>query len=147
MVSLQPNFTYMKESVSTIDAFIAEFPASVQETLGRLRQWIVEEAPLAQPCINYGIPTYKLHGNLVHFSGYKSHIGFYPGASGIKQFSEQLQAYKQGKGSVQFPLTEPLPEALIRDIVRFRVQENLDAERMRLETKQNRITPEYDTGI
>jgi uncharacterized protein YdhG (YjbR/CyaY superfamily) len=73
----------------------------------------------------YGIPTFRLQGNLVHFAGYKKHIGFYPTPSGIKAFKEQLSGYETAKGSVKFPLTEPLPEKLIAEIVQYRVRENI----------------------
>lgn len=72
------------------------------------------------------MPTYALHGNLVHFAAYKNHIGFYPAPSGIEAFRDELSAYKGAKGSVQFPLNQPLPEELIRRIVEFRVKENVE---------------------
>jgi uncharacterized protein YdhG (YjbR/CyaY superfamily) len=114
----------MKQAYS-IDSFIAEFPAEVQAVLQELRELIHREAPGCIETINYGIPTFQLNGNLVHFSAYKSHIGFYPGSSGIANFSDRFQQYKLSKGTVQFPLGQPLPYDLIAEIVRFRVGENL----------------------
>lgn len=114
----------MKQA-DNIDSFIADFPADVQAVLQELRALIHREAPGCAETINYGIPTFQLNGNLVHFSAYKSHIGFYPGSSGITHFSNQLQQYKLSKGTVQFPLGQPLPYDLIAEIVRFRVGENL----------------------
>lgn len=108
----------------TIDAYIKQFPADVQEKLTQLRMTIQETAPEAQEKISYQMPTFYLHGNLVHFAAYKNHIGFYPTPSGIEQFKEQLSAYKHAKGSVQFPLDEPLPLKLITEMVQARIIEN-----------------------
>lgn len=108
-----------------VDDYIAAFPPDVREPLERLRAAIRKAAPRAEEKIGYAIPTFFLNGNLVHFAGYKKHIGFYPGASGIKAFKRELSAYKGAKGSVQFPLDEPLPLGLIGRIVRFRAKENL----------------------
>lgn len=113
-------------SPQDVDAYIASFPEETQEVLEKLRKTIRDAAPDAEEIINYGVPTFKLKGNLVHFAAYKKHIGFYPAPSGIEQFKDELSAYKGAKGSVQFPLAEPLPYDLIRDIVAFRVKENLE---------------------
>ena len=110
---------------ATIDEYISAFPSDVQEALNAVRSCIAEAAPEAEQTINYGIPTFKLNGNLVHFAGYKGHIGFYPAPSGIEAFKEQLSIYKGAKGSVQFPLDQPIPLDLIRKITLFRKQENL----------------------
>lgn len=110
---------------ATIDEYISAFPSDVQEALNAVRSCIAEAAPEAEQTINYGIPTFKLNGNLVHFAGYKGHIGFYPAPSGIEAFREQLSIYKGAKGSVQFPLDQPIPLDLIRKITLFRKQENL----------------------
>ncbi len=109
---------------TTIDAYIAAFPEDVQAILQQIRQLIHDTAPEATEAISYGMPTFKLHGNLVHFAAFKNHIGFYPVPSGMAAFQEELSAYKQGKGSVQFPLDRPMPYDLIRRIVQFRVAEN-----------------------
>jgi uncharacterized protein YdhG (YjbR/CyaY superfamily) len=110
---------------TNIDEYIAGFPADIQVILQRIRKTITEAAPQAQEAISYQMPTFKLHGNLVHFAGYKNHIGFYPIPTGIEQFKTELSVYKQGKGSVQFPLDKPIPYDLISRIVKFRVEENL----------------------
>jgi uncharacterized protein YdhG (YjbR/CyaY superfamily) len=118
----------MKEyqvNTSTIDEFIALFPPEVQEKLNRIRAIIREEAPGAAETIAYGIPTFVLHGNLVHFSAYKEHIGFYPAPSGIEHFKDELALYQKGKGTLQFPLNQPIPFDLIRRVVACRVQQNL----------------------
>ena len=94
---------------TTVDAYIQTFPASTQAILQELRSFIQALAPEATQKISYGIPTFDLHGNLVHFAGYAGHIGFYPGAKGIAVLEEEIKAYKYAKGSVQFPLGQPLP--------------------------------------
>lgn len=108
----------------TIDEFIGQFPADVQKILQELRSVIREAAPGATEAISYGIPTFKLHGNLVHFSAYAHHIGFYPTSSGIEKFRESLSAYELSRGTVRFPIDKPLPYDLIREMVTFRVKEN-----------------------
>ncbi len=115
----------MKKS-NAVDMFIAEFPKETQIILQKVRETISKAAPAAEESINYGIPTFKLEGNLVHFSGYKHHIGFYPGATGIKVFEKELSIYKGAKGSVQFPLDKPIPYALISKITKFRVKQNIE---------------------
>ena len=114
-----------------IDAYISNYPKDVQEILEKVRMTIRENAPGADEKISYGIPTFYLKGNLVHFAAYKRHIGFYPTSSGIEKFQKELSVYKGAKGSVQFPLDQPIPYDLIGEIVRFRVKENL----ARAETK------------
>ncbi len=109
----------------TIDEYIVGFPEDVQAILQAIRQTIKAAAPNAEEAISYQMPTFKLKGNLVHFAAFKNHIGFYPVPSGIEQFKEELAVFKQGKGSVQFPLDKPMPFDLIRRIVLFRVEEAL----------------------
>ncbi|MDZ4169535.1 MAG: DUF1801 domain-containing protein [Coriobacteriia bacterium] len=116
----------MAESSSppTIDDYISGFPPDTQAVLKRMRAIIQAAAPDATESISYQMPTFKLAGkNLVHFAGYAHHIGFYPIPTGIEAFKDELAGYKQGKGSVQFPLTEALPEDLVARIVAFRVGE------------------------
>jgi uncharacterized protein YdhG (YjbR/CyaY superfamily) len=109
----------------TIDEYIASFPADVQAVLQKIRMTIHKAAPEAQEKISYQMPTFFLNGNLVHFAAFKEHIGFYPVPSGIEKFKKELSVYKQGKGSVQFPLDQPMPYDLITRIVEFRVKENM----------------------
>ena len=111
----------------TIDEYIAGFPPDVQDVLQKIRMTIHEAAPEAQEKISYQMPTFFLKGNLVHFAAFKEHIGFYPVPTGIEKFKKELSVYKQGKGSVQFPLNQPMPYELITKIVKFRVKENLAA--------------------
>ena len=110
--------------VTTIDEYIAQFPPDVQAMLSELRSTIRRSAPQAVEKISYRVPTFYLDGNLVHFAAFARHIGFYPGPTGIARFEKELAKYKSAKGSVQFPLDEPLPLELIAAIVEFRVGEN-----------------------
>ncbi len=109
----------------SIDDYIAAFPKDVQAILQKIRATIHDAAPGAQETIKYQMPTFVLNGNLVYFAAFKNHIGFYPIPTGIERFQKELAPYKQGKGSVQFPLDKPIPYNLIRKIVTFRVKENL----------------------
>ncbi|MCB9421780.1 MAG: DUF1801 domain-containing protein [Ardenticatenaceae bacterium] len=111
---------------NTIDEYIANFPQDVQVILQEIRTVIRAAAPEAEEAISYQMPTFKLKGNLVHFAAYKNHIGFYPVPSGIEAFKEELAAYKGAKGSVQFPIDQPMPLDLISRIVKFRAAENLE---------------------
>jgi len=113
-----------KDDTNPVDAYILQFPDEVQVILQEMRQVIKEAAPEANEKISYQMPTFFLDGNLVHFAAYKNHIGFYPAPSGIEKFKKELSKYKGAKGSVQFPLDEPMPVDLIRRIVAFRVTEN-----------------------
>lgn len=114
----------MSSGAQLVDECIATFPEDVQAILKKMRTTIKAAAPRAEETIAYGIPTFKLNGkNLVHFSGYAHHIGFYPAPSAITKFKKELESYKQAKGSVQFPLDQPIPYDLITTIVRFRVKE------------------------
>ena len=113
------------DSPKTIDDFISQFPQDVQGLLQQVRETIKAVAPETTETISYGIPTFQFHGNLVHFSGYANHIGFYPGSSAIHEFAKELTEYKTSKGTVQFPLDNPIPFDLIRRITAFCVEEHL----------------------
>jgi uncharacterized protein YdhG (YjbR/CyaY superfamily) len=114
----------MRKQFETIDDYIKTFPTYVQNILEKMRQIIRKAAPEAVEAISYQMPTLKLNGkNLVHFAAFKNHIGFYPIPSGIEAFRRELSPYKQGKGSVQFPVDKPIPYDLVEKIVRFRVKE------------------------
>lgn len=116
--------------IGSIDEYILQFPLEVQAILQTLRKTIREAAPEAQEKISWRMPTFFLHGNLVHFAAFKNHIGFYPGASGIESFKDRFSEYKWSKGAVQFPIEKPLPLELVSEIVKFRVTENVrEAER------------------
>jgi uncharacterized protein YdhG (YjbR/CyaY superfamily) len=108
----------------SVSKYISGFPEETRQLLEQLRQTIRTAAPEAEEVISYSMPGYKMNGMLVWFAGYSRHIGFYPGASGIEAFKKELSVYKGAKGSVQFPLTKPLPLDLISEIVKFRIFEN-----------------------
>jgi uncharacterized protein YdhG (YjbR/CyaY superfamily) len=115
----------MKKGFTSIDEYIAACPKEVQKALKQIRATIKAAAPMAEEKISYQIPTFFLNGNLVHFAAFKNHIGFYPAPRGIEKFKKELAAYEGAKGSVKFPLDEPMPLELIRRIVEFRVADNL----------------------
>jgi len=120
----------MRGQYETIDEYIETFPDDVKAILQKMRQTIKQAAPGAVEAISYGMPTFKLNGrNLVHFAAFKSHIGFYPIPSGIEAFKDELSPYKQGKGSVQFPLDKPIPYGLVEMIVKYRVKEELETKK------------------
>ena len=115
-----------KNKFKTVDEYIASFPPAVQEVLQTIRQTIKQAAPDATETIKYGMPTFVFHGNLVYFGAWKKHIGFYPITAAMEESIEELANYKtSGKGTIQFPLNQPLPLPLIRTIVSFRVKEHL----------------------
>ena len=115
----------MKTTFKDIDEYISTQTPEIQTLLEQMRQTIKKAAPEADEVISYGMPAFKYHGMLVYFASYKNHIGFYATPTGHSEFEKELSIYKQGKGSVQFPLTQPLPLDLISRIVQFRVKENL----------------------
>lgn len=114
-----------KKTFSTIDEYIASFAEPIQKHLQEIREAIHSVAPLATEKISYGMPTFFLVKNLVHFAAFKNHIGFYPTPTGIDAFSEELSHYKGAKGSVQFPLDQPMPIDLIKRITVYRMEENM----------------------
>ena len=120
------------QETTTVDQYIQAQPDNIRALLTALREAIRRAAPEATEKISYGVPTFDYYGNLVHFAAFKKHIGFYPTPSGIEAFKEELQRYKHAKGSVQFPLTEPLPLDLVARIVASRVRENAEKGAKRL---------------
>lgn len=110
--------------MDAVDQYIQAQPERTRELLTELREAIRRAAPGATEKISYGVPTFDHHGNLVHFAAFKRHIGFYPTPSGIEAFKDEIRRFRHAKGSVQFPLTAPLPLDLITRIVQFRVKEN-----------------------
>ena len=118
----------MKNSLE-IDKYINGFPSETREKLDEVRQFIWKLVPSAQEIIAYGIPTFEFNGkNLIHYAGYKHHIGFYPTASGIVAFKKKIGEYKSSKGAVQFPLDKPLPLDLIKLMVMYRVKTIMENE-------------------
>jgi len=107
-----------------IDNYIADFPEDVQIILEKVRATVQQAAPKAKETIKYGMPTFVLNGNLVHFAAFKNHIGFYPAPTGIDAFIKELEVFRTGKGTIQFPIGKPIPFNLITKVVKFRVEEN-----------------------
>ncbi len=121
--------TTSKKQFRTIDEYIKTFPINVQSILEKMRQTIKKAAPEAVETISYQMPTFKLNGRyLVYFAAWKNHIGFYPMPSSSEAFKKELSSYKQGKGSVQFPIDKPIPYDLVRKVVKYRIKENLEKE-------------------
>jgi uncharacterized protein YdhG (YjbR/CyaY superfamily) len=121
MKTAKPNFT-------TIDEYIATFPDDVQKILQKIRQTIKKAAPKAEETISYQIPTFKLNGSyLIYFAGYKKHVSVYPAPRSEKEFKKELAGYEGGKGTVQFPLDQPIPYELISRLVKFRTKKNLES--------------------
>lgn len=122
----------MPTKPTTVEEYISSFPLETQKILQEIRATVQKAAPEAIELISYGMPGYKLNGHpLVYFAGYKNHIGFYATPTGHAAFEKDLSIYKQGKGSVQFPIEQPMPLDLIRRIVEFRVQENLETKKQK----------------
>lgn len=114
---------------ANVDEYISTFPKSTQNVLEQVRKTIKKAAPAVEESISYAMPAYKLNGKpLVYFAGYENHVGLYATPSGHAAFQEELSKYKQGKGSVQFPLEEPMPLDLITRIVKFRAGVNIEKE-------------------
>jgi uncharacterized protein YdhG (YjbR/CyaY superfamily) len=115
----------MDKSIINVEEYIGSFSSDTQKILREIRQIIIKNAPEAEESIGYGMPAYKLNKKpLVYFAAFKNHIGFYATPTGHQAFSDELSKYKQGKGSVQFPINKPMPLDLIERIVKFRVEQN-----------------------
>jgi len=111
---------------ANIDAYILSWPIEVQELLQQIRQTIQQAAPNATEAIKYGMPTFVLNGNLIHFAAYQHHIGLYPAPLAIEVFKKELEPYKTSKGAIQFPINQAIPLDLIARITAFRVAKNLE---------------------
>jgi uncharacterized protein YdhG (YjbR/CyaY superfamily) len=118
-----------KKQFSTIDEYIGTFPEDVRSILEKMRQAIREAAPEVEETISYRMPAFRLNGILVYFAAFKNHIGFFPTPTGIEAFKKELSSYAGGKGTVRFPLGQPIPFDLVKKIVRFRVKENMAKKR------------------
>jgi len=128
-----------KKLIESIDEYILQYPPEIQEKLQNLRNIIKELAPNAKESMSWQMPTFILHGNLVHFAVHKNHIGFYPAPSGVEAFKDELTEYKCSKGAIQFPLNKPIPYELVSKIVKFRVAENIkDAEMKAAKKKKDK---------
>ncbi len=116
----------MDLSVKTIDEFISKYPDETQAILQKIRQIVHEVCPDSSETIAYGIPTFTFHGNLVHFSAYDKHIGFYPGSAPIAAFKDDLKPYETSKGTARFPLDKPIPYDLIKKMTKYAIDRNLE---------------------
>ncbi len=125
-----------KQIYQTIDAYIAGYPTEVKEKLTALREFIMECVPEAKEKISWAMPTFDYHGNLIHFAAFKNHIGIYPGESGVSVFQDKLTEYKTSKGAIQIPLNKPMPYDLLKEIIMFRIKENIQIKEDR-EAKKN----------
>jgi uncharacterized protein YdhG (YjbR/CyaY superfamily) len=110
--------------MKTIDEYIETFEPEIQKTLNEVRNFIKTEVPEAMERISYGMPTFYLNGNLVHFAAFKDHYGFFPSPSGIDAFEKELAPYRSGKGTLRFPIDKPIPWDIIQKVIQFRVKEN-----------------------
>ena len=119
-----------------IDEYIERFPEEVQIIMQKLRATIKKAAPGAEEVISYQIPAFKYHGMLVYFAGYKNHIGFYPTSTPMEVFKDRLVNYKTSKGAIQFPIEKAIPLTLVKDIVKFKINENLEKESAKLKKKK-----------
>jgi uncharacterized protein YdhG (YjbR/CyaY superfamily) len=128
----------MDSSIQDIDSYMARYPPDVRKLLEQIRSTIRKAAPDAQEKIGYGIPTFTLNGNLVHFGGFKNHIGFYPGPDAIVAFKKELSVYNGAKGSIQFPIDKPMPLGLISKMVKYRVAQNKEKAVLKSLTKKKK---------
>ncbi len=129
----------MMKQIVSIDAYLSEFPPSTRKLLQTMRKTIRAAAPEATERISYGMPCFYAKGNLVYFAAYNGHIGFYPTSTGISAFKNELKDYEYSKGAIRMPLDKPLPLALIRKIVKYRLQENFDKAAVKERKAQLRI--------
>jgi uncharacterized protein YdhG (YjbR/CyaY superfamily) len=120
---------------TSVEEYISRFPKKTQKILEEVRATIQKAAPKAVEGIGYAMPAYKQDGPLVYFAGYENHIGFYATPSGSEAFTKELSKYKQGKGSVQFPIDQPMPLTLISKMVKFRVKENKEKAALKAASK------------
>ncbi|MCL4208315.1 DUF1801 domain-containing protein [Patescibacteria group bacterium] len=115
----------MKTEIQSVDQYIGSFPEEIQKRLEQVRAIIKSVAPLAKEAISYGIPGYKFHGQLIYFSGFKSHIGLYPMSDQMVEAIPEVAQFRTSKGTAQFKHDQPLPLELVKKIVKFRLEENL----------------------
>jgi len=128
----------MKRSAAkNIDEYIEEFPDNVQKVLQKIRKTIRKAAPHAEETISYAIPTFKLNGNLIYFAGYQNHVSVYPRPRGVKEFEKEIAQYEGGKGTLRFPLDQPVPFDLIARVTMYRVGQNMEASAKKAAAKKS----------
>ncbi len=121
---------------NTVDEYFSSVPAEKKAMLEEMRKTIKEAAPPdAEELISYGMPAFRYHGMLVYYAAFNEHIGFYPTSSGVRNFQKELAAYKTSKGAIQFPLGTRIPKTLVKNIVKFRVRENLEKKSLKKKIK------------
>jgi len=111
--------------MNTIDEYIETFEPKIQKTLHEIRDFIKNEVPEAVEKISYGMPTFYLNGNLIHFAAFKNHYSIFPSPSGIDNFEKELAPYRTGKGTLSFPFDKPIPWDILQKVIQFRVKENI----------------------
>jgi uncharacterized protein YdhG (YjbR/CyaY superfamily) len=116
---------------TTVEEYISGFPAKTKALLKEMRKLIKATAPGAEEVISYNMPAFKLNGMLVYYAGNKAHIGFYPTSSPIRVFKEELSGYKTSKGAIQFPIETGIPASLVKKIVKFRIKENIEKQKLK----------------
>lgn len=116
----------MESKIQTIDEYIEQYDSNIQKILKQMRKIVKQIAPDCEERMSWGMPTFYLKRNLVHFAVNKNHIGFYPGESGVRVFEEKLKGYKTSKGAIQFPLDKEIPYDLVKEITIYRTKENLE---------------------
>ncbi len=129
-----------KKRISTIDEYIASAPTEAREQLRLLRKAILEAAPESKEIISYNMPGFKFHGMLVYMAAHTEHVGFYPLSSAIFHFKDQLARYYTLRGTVRFPYGKKIPVALVKRMVKFRMNENLEKQWRREQNKRGRVT-------
>jgi len=112
--------------MKTIDEYIETFEPKIKKTLNEMRNFIKKEVPEAAEKISYGMPTFYLNGNLIHFAAFKNHYSLFPSPSGIDAFEKELAPYRTGKGTLRFSIDKPIPWEIIRKVIQFRKAENLN---------------------
>jgi uncharacterized protein YdhG (YjbR/CyaY superfamily) len=121
----------MLKNIRTVDEYIAGFSPEIRKTLNEIRNFIQSEVPEATEKISYGMPAFYLKGNLIHFAAFKDHYGFFPSPSGIDRFEKELSPYRTGKGTLRFELNEELPWDIIKKIIHFRKNENMEKDEIK----------------
>ena len=123
----------------TVDEYFSSLPANTRSIMVELRKEIKKIVPEAEEVISYNIPAFKFHGLLIWYAAFKEHVSLFPKTTAIKAFEEELSKYMVSKGTIQFPVNKPIPFGLITKIVKFRVKENLEQEKMKLKKRNNKF--------
>ena len=127
-----------KTDFKSVDEYIATHPEAVQAVLRRVRGTIRKAVPNAEEVISYQIPAYKMQGAaVIYFAGWKEHYSLYPASDRmVKAFKNELAPYKVSKGTIRFPLTEPVPVKLIEGVAKFRAKEAAERVKAKADVKK-----------